>query len=157
MSKSSKQSAGILVYRYINEQFQVFLVHPGGPFWAKKDLGSWSVPKGEFTNEESGIEAAKREFYEETSISISWDEGQFIPLQPVKQKSGKTIYAWAYAFDFGEQKIRSNTFQLEWPPKSGKMIEVPEVDQGEWFELPEVEKKINPAQLAFIEELVRSI
>lgn len=148
----AKQSAGILLYRLKNNVLQVFLVHPGGPFWKNKDEGAWSVPKGEFDDNEDALTAAKREFLEETGQPI---DGQFIKLNPIKQKSGKTVQAWAVEGDMDETNIISNTFMLEWPPKSGKMIEIPEIDKAGWFDTETAKQKINPAQAAFIEELIR--
>lgn len=147
----AKQSAGILLYRIQHSNLQVFLVHPGGPFWKNKDIGAWSVPKGEFLDDEDTLLAARREFQEETSQAI---DGKFIKLKPVKQKSGKIIYAWAVEGDIDENNVISNTFPLEWPPKSGKMIEVPEIDKAGWFDVITANDKINPAQVALIEELV---
>ena len=147
----TKQSAGLLVYRRRDGGFQVFLVHPGGPFWAKKDAGSWSIPKGEFEDEDP-LAAAQREFKEETSLDIA---GDFRPLQPQTLKSGKVVYAWAVEGDLDAAAVRSNVFDLEWPPKSGKMIEVPEVDRGGWFSLEEGLEKLNPAQAGFIRELAQ--
>ncbi len=146
-----KQSAGILVYRYKNEQLQVFLVHPGGPFWAKKDVGAWSVPKGEFIDGEEALSAAKREFQEETGQTI---EGDFKPLKPVKLKSGKTIYCWVVEGYVNEQSIISNVFDLEWPPRSGKTISIPEVDRADWFTIATAKAKINLGQVGLIDELV---
>ena len=146
-----KQSAGILVYRYQNQEIQVFLVHPGGPFWAKKDLDTWSVPKGEFANDEEALTAAKREFEEETGQTI---EGDFIALNPVKLKSGKTIYCWAVEGHVDEKNIVSNVFDLEWPPRSGKTISIPEVDRGDWFDIETAKAKINSGQVRLLEELV---
>src|SRR5674476_604456 len=111
-----KKSAGILLYRFQNNLPEVLLVHPGGPFWAKKDLGVWSIPKGEFEADENPLDAAKREVKEETGIKV---QGDFIELTPVKQKSGKVIYAWALQGNFNLEEIQSNTFEIEWPPKSG--------------------------------------
>lgn len=148
----AKQSAGILLYRLKNNVLQVFLVHPGGPFWKNKDEGAWSVPKGEFDDNEDALTATKREFLEETGQSI---DGQFIKLNPIKQKSGKTVQAWAVEGDMDETSISSNTFMLEWPPKSSKMIEIPEIDKAGWFDTETAKQKINPAQAAFIEELIR--
>ncbi|NCD68988.1 NUDIX domain-containing protein [Mucilaginibacter agri] len=145
-----KQSAGILVYKNIDNQLQVFLVHPGGPFWAKKDGGAWSVPKGEFLDDEDPLAAAQREFTEETGQSI---DGNFLALKPVKLKSGKQVYCWAVEGDADADNIVSNVFQLEWPPKSGRLIDVPEVDKAAWFDLNTAKEKINIAQVAFIEEL----
>ena len=146
-----KQSAGILVYRYQNQELQVFLVHPGGPFWAKKDIGAWSVPKGEFLDEEEALIAAKREFTEETGQVI---DGEFKPLKPVKLKSGKTIYCWAIEGSVDETNIVSNTFDMEWPPRSGKTISVPEVNRADWFDISTAKEKINLGQVGFIEELL---
>jgi len=147
--KAGKQSAGILLYRRKNKEVEFFLVHPGGPFWAKKDAGAWSIPKGEFTDEQP-LEAAKREFAEETGITVV--ATNFIELTPVKLKSGKTVYAWAAEGDIDETAIKSNHFDLEWPPKSGKTISVPEIDKGSWFSTAEAKEKINSAQAALIQQ-----
>jgi predicted NUDIX family NTP pyrophosphohydrolase len=155
MTQQKKQSAGIVVFRQINEDIEIFLVHPGGPFWVKKDLGAWSIPKGEFTEDEDPLDAAKREFLEETGIKVKWKDDIFKALQPVKMKSGKIIHAWACENNFETGKMKSNTFPLEWPPKSGKIIEVPEVDKWEWFFIKEAEQKINPAQIPLIEETIQ--
>ncbi len=112
-----KQSAGILLYRFLNDQLQVFLVHPGGPFWKNKDLGVWTIPKGEFTVEEAPLAAAIREFHEETGKLLT---GNFLELSPIKQKSGKLVYAWAIEGDIKPADLRCNSFRREWPPKSGK-------------------------------------
>jgi len=149
-----KKSAGILLYRLKNNLPEFFLVHPGGPFWAKKDLGSWSIPKGEFTDEEDPLTAAKREFHEETGTELT---GEFIELKPVKQKSGKVVYAWALQSDIDPDKIFSNTFEIEWPPRSGKMQSFPEIDRGEWFSISVAKEKINQSQSALIDELVNMI
>ena len=145
-----KQSAGILLYRFINQKLQIFLVHPGGPFFKNKDTGSWSIPKGEFLDGEDALAAAKREFLEETGQSIA---GTFIPLAPIIQKSGKKVYAWAIEGYIDHEKIISNLFEIEWPPKSGKRQSFPEVDKGGWFEVDEAKVKVNPAQVALVEEL----
>jgi predicted NUDIX family NTP pyrophosphohydrolase len=142
-----KQSAGILVFRRHTRK-EVFLVHPGGPFWMNKDLGSWSIPKGEINEKEDPLAAAIREFEEETGKKLS---GQFIPLLPVKQKAGKIISAWMIEDDLDEEQIVSNHFTIEWPPKSGKMKSFPEIDKAAWFSLDEAKQKINPGQMAFIE------
>lgn len=147
-------SAGILLYRLQNNELQVFLVHPGGPFWKNKDEGAWSVPKGEYAAGDNPLDAAKREFYEETGQNI---DGQFSPLQPVKLKSGKTVNAWAVEGDIDPTEIKSNFFEIEWPPRSGKKQEFPEVDRGEWFNLDEARIKINPAQIKLIEELAAKL
>ena len=146
-----KTSAGILLYKWENGVLQVFLVHPGGPFFAKKDQGAWSVPKGEIDEGEDALAAAKREFEEETGCR---PEGSFIPLSPVTQKSGKVVRAWAVEGDCDAETIRSNTFTLEWPPKSGRMKEFPEVDRAGWFTLDQAKEKINSAQVALLEELL---
>jgi predicted NUDIX family NTP pyrophosphohydrolase len=144
-----KKSAGLLLYRFQGGDLQVFLVHPGGPFWARKDVGAWSIPKGEFDDEDP-LTAAKRELFEETGAKV---DGEFLALKPVTQKNGKVVYAWAIEADIDPKKIRSNTFALEWPPKSGKKQEYPEVDRAAWFS-PEVGmEKINPAQAGLIREL----
>jgi predicted NUDIX family NTP pyrophosphohydrolase len=145
------QSAGILLYRKVNNNLQIFLVHPGGPFFKNKDLGSWSIPKGEFLEAEEPLAAAKREFEEETGQAIS---GDFIALDPVRLKSGKKIYAWAVEGDINHETIFSNLFEMEWPPKSGKKQSFPEIDRAEWFEVNEAKLKINGAQATFIEELI---
>ncbi len=150
----AKKSAGVLLYRFKREHLEVFLVHPGGPFYAKKDYGVWSIPKGEFSDEEKPISVAKREFCEETGQEI---DGEFLELMPVKQKSGKTVYAWAVEGELDAEEIRSNTFELEWPPKSGKKQEFAEVDRGEWFDVPMARKKIYHSQAKFIDELINKL
>lgn len=147
-----RTSAGLLLYRWENDALQVFLVHPGGPFFAKKDNGAWSIPKGEIDEGEDALAAAQREFEEETGCRPGEN---FLPLAPVKQKSGKTVLAWAVEGDCDPGTIRSNTFTLEWPPKSGRMRECPEVDRAGWFTVDEAKQKINPAQAALIDELSR--
>lgn len=148
----TKQSAGLLMYRKRNQSIQVLLIHPGGPFWAKKDLGAWSMPKGEFGQEEDGLKAARREFEEETG---SLPTGRFFRLGAVKQPSGKVIHAWAFEGDLDAKKIKSNTFSLEWPPQSGKQQEFPEADRAEWFDIDLAREKITRGQLEFIDELLR--
>lgn len=127
-------------------------MHPGGPFWKNKDEGAWSIPKGEYSMGEDPLAAARREFREETGFTV---EGDFIPLTPVTQAGGKVVQAWALAGDCDPQKIRSNTFTLEWPPRSGKIREFPEVDRAGWFDLDTARKKINRAQVTFLDELER--
>jgi predicted NUDIX family NTP pyrophosphohydrolase len=150
----ANQSAGILLYRVKNKELQLFLVHPGGPFWQKKDIGAWSIPKGEFSENEDALTAAKREFDEETGSKIS---GDFIELTPVKQKAGKYIYAWAVMGDIDPATITSNLFSMEWPPKSGKRQQFPEVDKAGWFTVQVAKEKINPAQASLIEELQNKV
>lgn len=149
-----KKSAGILVFRRGDTGLQLLLVHPGGPFWAKKDLGSWSIPKGEYAEDEEPLTAAQREFKEELGIDI---EGHFIPLSPLRQKSGKMVSAWAIEADPGISQVKSNTFRLEWPPRSGTMKEFPEIDKAEWFDIAQAFEKINPAQQAFLTELQQKL
>ena len=144
------KSAGILVFRRKSRTTEFFLVHPGGPFWKNKDAGAWSIPKGEFDDGENPLKAAQREFEEETGIAV---DGDFIELKPVKQKSGKMVYAWACEGDVDHTIIRSNTFPLEWPPRSGRYIDVPEVDKGEWFTYEKAKEKMNPGQVPILEEL----
>ena len=126
-------------------------MHPGGPLWAKKDAGAWTIPKGEFEDEDP-LAAARREFKEETGLELS---GEFQPLAPVTLKSGKLVFAWAVEGDLDASQVRSNMFDLEWPPRSGRRMSVPEVDRGEWFSLRAALEKINPAQGGFIRELAR--
>lgn len=140
------------MYRAMNGQLEVFLVHPGGPFWKSKDVGAWSIPKGEFTEEEDALDAARREFEEETGFK---PEGSYVPLAPIKLKSGKRVAAWAFKGDCEASQVRSNTFRLEWPPKSGEWRDFPEVDRAAWFSLEEARLKIHPEQVAFLEQLVR--
>jgi predicted NUDIX family NTP pyrophosphohydrolase len=149
-----KQSAGILLYRLKEGAPEFFLVHPGGPFWAKKDLNSWSIPKGEFVEDEEPFSAAKREFEEETGSNVS---GDFVELSPVKLKSGKRVFCFAVKGDIDHASIRSNTFEIEWPPASGRKQSFPEIDQADWFDKETALKKINAAQAAFIEELLLKI
>jgi predicted NUDIX family NTP pyrophosphohydrolase len=150
----SKQSAGILLYRLKNKKPEIFLCHPGGPFYKNKDTGAWTIPKGEFDNDEEPLVAAKREFKEETGQEIN---GGFLSLKPVKYKNGKIVYAWAVEGDIDAGSIQSNLFPLEWPPKSGKFIDVPEVDKGEWFTIEIAKQKISPALLPLLEELTEKI
>jgi len=146
-----KQSAGILLYRKTEGKLQVFLVHPGGPFFKNKDDGSWSIPKGEFLDDEDSLEAAKREFEEETGQSII---GKFTHLNPITQKGGKKVQAWAVEGDIDHLSIKSNHFEIEWPPRSGKQQSFAEVDRADWFDMEIAKVKINPAQAELIEELV---
>jgi predicted NUDIX family NTP pyrophosphohydrolase len=138
------------MYRRREEGLQVFLVHPGGPFWAKKDLGAWSIPKGEYDQDEDALAAARREFTEETGFVA---EGEFIPLTPLKQPSGKIIQAWALAGDCDAGAVKSNTFTMEWPPRSGATKEFPEIDRAGWFTMEEAKVKIIKGQARFLEEL----
>jgi len=144
-----KRSAGILLYR-TNKFLEVLLVHPGGPFFKNRDEGVWSIPKGEINNEDL-LDCAKREFEEETGSKV---DGDFIELQAITQKGGKMVYCWAVEGNIDEQHIRSNTFQLEWPPKSGQLRAFPEVDKAAWFDVPAAKEKINSRQFNFIEQLI---
>jgi predicted NUDIX family NTP pyrophosphohydrolase len=146
----AKRSTGLLMFRERGEQVEVFLVHPGGPFWAKKDEGAWSIPKGEYSPEEDPLEAAKREFKEETGLTA---EGDFKSLKPVVQPSGKEVTAWAFEGDCDPAKCKSNTFSIEWPPHSGKQQEFPEIDRAGWFTIEEAKKKILKGQIPLLEEL----
>jgi predicted NUDIX family NTP pyrophosphohydrolase len=147
----AKTSAGLLLYRVTaNEELQVLLVHPGGPFYAKKDLGAWSIPKGEIDEGEDLLRAAYRELSEETGFVA---DGPAIELGQVKQKSGKIVHAWAVQGDADVTRLRSNEFELEWPPKSGKLRSFPEVDRAEWFDVDEARRRINPAQEPFLDAL----
>lgn len=149
-----KQSAGLLLYRRRGEELEVFLVHPGGPFWAGKDASAWSIPKGEFAADEDPVSAARREFREETGLSV---EGDFVALAPQKQASGKIIQAWAVEADCDPAAIQSNTFTLEWPPRSGRKQEFPEIDRAAWFPLAAAREKIHKGQIALLDELERLI
>ncbi|GAA0530357.1 NUDIX domain-containing protein [Chitinophaga japonensis] len=148
-----KTSAGILLYRY-RDQLQVLLVHPGGPFWAKKDAGAWSIPKGEAENGDGLLSAALREFEEETGMRPAADPDTLLPLEPVKQKGGKLVHAWALQGDLDTTDIRSNTFEMEWPPRSGKTRSFPEVDKAAWLPIPEARQKILAGQLPLIDQLL---
>ena len=145
-----KQSAGLLLFRVVAGSLEVLLVHPGGPFWAKKDDGSWSIPKGEFAETEDPLEAAKRECKEELGSLVV---GEAISLIPLRQPSGKIIYAWGVRGDFDPTTLKSNTFTMEWPPKSGQQREFPEVDRAAWFKIEEAKRKIHQGQVPLIEEL----
>ncbi len=146
-----KISAGILMYRRRDGALQVLLVHPGGPYWSGKDSGAWSIPKGLIDPGEDPLEAALREFEEETSCELG---DSFLPLSPIKTRSGKWIHAWAVEGDCDASAVKSNTFEMEWPPKSGIQREFPEVDEGGWFHIDEARKKINKSQERLLDELL---
>ena len=148
-----KKSAAVLLYRR-GVDVQVFLVHPGGPFWAKKDEGAWSLPKGEFEDNEDPLKAARREFEEETSYVI---DGEFEKLDPIKQRGGKVIFAWAVEGDCDAGRIKSNTFSMVWPPRSGRVQEFPEVDRADWFTVGEARTRILPGQVGFLEQLMSNL
>lgn len=145
-----KKSAGLLLFRS-RPELDVFLVHPGGPFWKNKDDGAWSIPKGEYPPDEDPLAAAKREFQEETGFEPN---GEFMPLGEVKQSGGKIVSAWALEFDLDADKAESNTFEMEWPPKSGRLTRFPEVDRAAWFSLDAARVKILTAQAPFLDRLV---
>jgi predicted NUDIX family NTP pyrophosphohydrolase len=147
----AKLSSGIVLFRFRSQLLEVFLVHPGGPFWKKKDLGSWSIPKGEHEPGENALDVARREFQEETGFPLS--QGNMIPLGEIKQPSGKTITAWAVEGECAADSIKSNVFSMEWPPNSGSMQEFPEVDRAEWFSIPRARAKILPGQSGFLDRL----
>jgi predicted NUDIX family NTP pyrophosphohydrolase len=153
-SSSSRRSAGILLYRGAGAALEVLLVHPGGPFWARRDAGVWSVPKGEYGDDEDPLAAARREFAEE--LGSEPPPGEPSDLGEIRQKSGKIVHAWALAGDLDADQIHSNTFTLEWPPRSGAMSEFPEVDRAQWFELEPAREKINSAQAAFLDRLLEA-
>ena len=150
----AKQSAGLLLYRKQGNKLEVFLVHPGGPLWVKRDLEAWSIPKGEFDAEEALL-AAKREFYEETGVRAP--QGEYIPLKPVQQKSGKIVHAWAVKGEVDAEKVYSNDFEMEWPPGSGKIGSFPEIDRAAWFSVEEAQQKINSGQVGLIHELLEKL
>jgi predicted NUDIX family NTP pyrophosphohydrolase len=149
-----RKSAGLLLFRGAGEDLEVLLVHPGGPFWAKRDLGTWSIPKGECEDGEDPRAAAWREFAEELgSHPPSTPEGAVLALGEVRQKAGKTVVAWALAGDLDAEQISSNMFEMEWPPRSGRTQRFPEVDRAGWFGLAEARERINPAQVALLDRL----
>ena len=145
-----KRSAGLLMYRRSGGHLEVLLVHPGGPFWMKKDLGAWTIPKGEHEASEEPLAAAAREFQEETGLVAS---GPFRLLTPIKQPGGKIVHAWAFEGDCDPGVLKSNSFSLEWPRGSGRMQEFPEVDRAGWFRIEDAKRKILPGQAGFLEEL----
>jgi len=149
-----KISAGILLYRHTPTGLEVLLVHPGGPFWAQRDLGAWSIPKGEADQEENLLCAAQREFHEETGFTI---QGTAIPLGHVRQSGGKIVHAWAINGDVDPKQLRSNTFEIEWPPKSKMIRSFQEVDKAEWFTPAEAHLRIISAQAAFLDALVTEL
>src|SRR5258706_10956999 len=148
--QSGKRSAGLLLYRKRPGALEVFLVHPGGPFWAKRDAGAWTIPKGEIGENEDPLTAARREMAEETGFS---PDGKFFALPQVRQKAGKRVLAWAIEGDCDPAQLRSNLFPMEWPPRSGRMADFPEVDRGEWFSLGQAREKILEAQQPLLDAL----
>jgi predicted NUDIX family NTP pyrophosphohydrolase len=148
-------SAGILLYRRRGDRLEVLLVHPGGPFWARRDQGAWSIPKGEYLADEHPLAAARREFGEE--LGVEPPEGPVEDLGEIRQKAGKRVRAWGLEGELDATAIESSTFELEWPPKSGRMIEVPEVDRAGWFGLEEARAKINQAQAELLDRLAQAV
>ncbi len=146
-----RRSAGIVLHRGAPDALEVLLVHPGGPAWSGRDLGAWSIPKGEYEPEEDALAAARREFAEE--LGADAPEGAAADLGEIRQRSGKLVRAWAIEGDLDATNITSNTFMFEWPPRSGKRIEIPEVDRAEWFPIREAREKINPGQVPLLERL----
>jgi predicted NUDIX family NTP pyrophosphohydrolase len=147
----TRRSAGLLMYRRRPRGPEVFLVHPGGPFFAKKDLGAWTIPKGEYLEGEKPLEAAKREFQEETGFAVA---GIFIDLGSVKQKGGKIVSAWAFDGDCDPAQLISNHCEIEWPPRSGRLIEIPEVDRGAWFSIADARDHIKSTQIPLLDRLL---
>jgi predicted NUDIX family NTP pyrophosphohydrolase len=146
-----KESAGLLMFRRRAGELELLLAHPGGPFWSRKDLGAWTIPKGEIGPDEEPLVAARREFREETGLDAS---GEFIPLGAVRQSGAKIVHAWAFEGDFDVSMVRSNLFEMPWPPKSGKMQSFPEIDRAEWFSVEMARKKILKGQVEIISRLL---
>jgi predicted NUDIX family NTP pyrophosphohydrolase len=143
-----------MMYRWRDGALEVFLVHPGGPFWVKKDIGAWTIPKGEYQEGEEALDAAQREFHEETSFVA---KGEFLELGSVRQKSGKVVTAWAFEGDCDPEELKSNTCEIEWPPRSGKRVEIPEVDKGRWFDESEARRYMREEQQAYLDELLLAV
>jgi predicted NUDIX family NTP pyrophosphohydrolase len=154
MSKEVKQSAGLLMFRESGQSHEVFLVHPGGPYWAKKDEGVWTLPKGEYDDGEEPLAAAQREFQEETGFLAS---GPFLELGAISQKSGKSVIAWAFAGDCDPSALISNTCEVEWPPRSKKRVVIPEIDRGAWFSVTSAPVYIREEQKPFLLRLQQTL
>jgi len=150
----SRKSAGLLIYRRRGVELEVFLVHPGGPLWKKKDLGAWSIPKGEIASGEDPLEAALRELREETGISVT---GEFVPLPSIRQRGGKTVHAWLIEADFEPSEVKSNTLVVEWPRGSGKLQSFPEVDRAEWFPIDVAREKMLESQRPLLDQLLSRV
>jgi predicted NUDIX family NTP pyrophosphohydrolase len=148
-------SAGILLHRERAGSIEVLIVHPGGPFWAKRDAGAWSIPKGEYADDEDPLDCARRELEEELGAAVAL--GELLDLGSVRQKSGKVVRAWAASGDFDPAQLRSNTFAMEWPPKSGREQTFPEVDRAAWVDVDDAREKLVPAQAAFVDRLVEQL
>jgi len=151
---AKRKSSGVLLYRNGEKELEVLLVLPGGPFWVNKDAGAWSIPKGEFDDTETPLQAAIREFQEETGTRL---QGDFLELRPIVQKAGKQVYAFAQLGELDAAAIICNTFKMEWPPKSGKWQSFPEVAKAQWFPITSAKEQINPAQAAFLDELLQKL
>ncbi len=151
----ASRSAGLLMYRFVDRELEVFLVHPGGPFFRNKDLGAWTVPKGEIEEDESPLEAARREFEEETG-QVPPETG-FVSVGEIRQKGGKSVVAWAFAGSFDPRSIVSQTFEIEWPPRTGKHQSFPEIDRADFFDVEHAKHKLNPAQIPFVERLAERL
>ncbi|MEO8296113.1 MAG: NUDIX domain-containing protein [Gemmatimonadota bacterium] len=149
-----KRSAGILLFQFESGELRVLLVHPGGPFWAGRDDGAWSIPKGELAEGADPLSEAVREFEEETGMKPA---GSFLELRPVRQRGGKMVHAWALRGDFDPVSLRSSTFSLEWPPHSGRVGEFPEVDRASWFPIDRARQKINAGQAPLLDQLVERL
>ena len=145
-----KHSAGLIMYRVRAKYLEVFLVHPGGPFWANKDNGVWSIPKGEYAGDEEPFEVAKREFHEETGFVA---DGKFLDLGSIRQSGGKIVTAWAVEGDCDPERLQSNRFQIEWPPRSGRLLDAPEIDRGAWFSITEARERILKSQEPLLDKL----
>lgn len=150
----AKKSAGLLMYRHRQNGLEVLLVHPGGPYWVKKDWRAWSIPKGEIDPGEDAFAAARREFEEETGLI---PEGAFWSLETIRQANGKLVMAWAFEGDWNPEELKSNTFEIEWPPRSGQMQQFPEADRAAWFDLEEAKQRIIRGQVAFLEAIAQRI
>jgi predicted NUDIX family NTP pyrophosphohydrolase len=146
----AKRSAGLLMFRKREGELQVFLVHPGGPYWVTKSLGAWSIPKGEYSDDELPLDAAQREFTEETGFVA---QGPFLHLGEIKQRSGKMVSAWTFEGDCDPAELRSNTCDIEWPPRSGRTLQIVEVDRGQWFTVPEASEYILASQKPLLARL----
>lgn len=152
---SARRSAGILLYRLSAGAPEVLIVHPGGPFWTRKDAGVWSIPKGEYDDGDDPLASALREFEEETGTALP--PGELIELGDVKQKGGKVVSGWAVEGDLDAEAVYSNTFTMEWPPRSGRTAEFPEIDRAGWFGIDEAREKLNPAQTEFLDRLLERL
>jgi predicted NUDIX family NTP pyrophosphohydrolase len=154
-SRGARQSAGILLHRGRRDRLEVLLVHPGGPAWSKRDAGAWSIPKGEYADGEDPLAAARREFEEE--LGSAPPPGEAEDLGEVRQRSGKRVHGWAIPGDLDVSTVVSNTVEFEWPPRSGRIIEIPEIDRAEWFGLAAAREKINAGQMPLLDRLVEAL